>query len=36
MQAHLQMLNGQPDLQEIYTLLSQDIIKNQNTGNGDK
>jgi predicted short-subunit dehydrogenase-like oxidoreductase (DUF2520 family) len=36
MQAHLQMLNKQPDLQEIYTRLSQDIIKNQNTGNGDK
>jgi predicted short-subunit dehydrogenase-like oxidoreductase (DUF2520 family) len=36
MQAHLQMLNKQPDLQQIYTLLSQDIIKNQNGGNGDK
>ncbi|RYU86565.1 DUF2520 domain-containing protein [Mucilaginibacter terrigena] len=36
MQAHLQMLNAQPGLQEIYTRLSQDIIKNNNTGNGDK
>jgi predicted short-subunit dehydrogenase-like oxidoreductase (DUF2520 family) len=36
MEAHLQMLNGQPHLQQIYTLLSQDIIKNQNGGNGDK
>jgi 2Fe-2S ferredoxin len=34
MQAHLQMLNGQPGLQQIYTLLSQDIIKNQNTATG--
>ena len=34
MQKHLQMLNGSPKLQEIYTLLSQDIIKNHNTGNG--
>jgi predicted short-subunit dehydrogenase-like oxidoreductase (DUF2520 family) len=36
MQAHLQMLKKQPDLQEIYTRLSQDIIKNHNTGHGDK
>jgi predicted short-subunit dehydrogenase-like oxidoreductase (DUF2520 family) len=36
MQKHLQMLNNNPKLQEIYTLLSQDIIKNHNTGNGDK
>lgn len=36
MQAHLQMLNSQPNLQQLYTLLSQDIIKNQNSGNGDK
>ncbi|MFD0764218.1 Rossmann-like and DUF2520 domain-containing protein [Mucilaginibacter lutimaris] len=36
MQSHLQMLNDKPDLQEIYTRLSQDIIKNQNTRNGDK
>lgn len=36
MQKHLQMLNNNPKLQEIYSLLSQDIIKNCNTGNGDK
>ncbi|MBD1386398.1 DUF2520 domain-containing protein [Mucilaginibacter rigui] len=36
MQAHLQMLKKQPDLQEIYTRLSQDIIKNHNTRHGDK
>ncbi|MCO5934466.1 F420-dependent NADP oxidoreductase [Mucilaginibacter sp. RB4R14] len=36
MQTHLQMLNGKPDLQEIYTRLSQDIIKNQNTRNWNK
>jgi predicted short-subunit dehydrogenase-like oxidoreductase (DUF2520 family) len=36
MQKHLQMLNNNPKLQEIYTLLSQDIIKNYNAGNGDK
>jgi predicted short-subunit dehydrogenase-like oxidoreductase (DUF2520 family) len=36
MQAHLQMLSGEPALQDIYTLLSQDIIKNHNTGSGDK
>ncbi|WP_238395274.1 Rossmann-like and DUF2520 domain-containing protein [Mucilaginibacter sp. 14171R-50] len=36
MQGHLQMLNMQPNLQQIYTLISQDIIKNHNTGNGDK
>jgi predicted short-subunit dehydrogenase-like oxidoreductase (DUF2520 family) len=36
MDAHLQMLNGQPYLQEIYTLLSQGIIKNNNDGHGDK
>jgi predicted short-subunit dehydrogenase-like oxidoreductase (DUF2520 family) len=36
MQAHLQMLNARPALQDIYKLLSQDIIKNHNTGNGDK
>jgi len=28
MAAHLQMLEGQPQLQEMYTLLSQGIIKN--------
>jgi predicted short-subunit dehydrogenase-like oxidoreductase (DUF2520 family) len=36
MKAHLQMLNQQPNLQEIYKLLSQDIIKNHNSGNRDK
>jgi predicted short-subunit dehydrogenase-like oxidoreductase (DUF2520 family) len=36
MQKHLQMLNNNAKLQEIYTLLSQDIIKNYNAGNGDK
>lgn len=36
MQAHLQMLKKQPGLQEIYTRLSQDIIKNHNTRHGDK
>ncbi|OOQ61051.1 Rossmann-like and DUF2520 domain-containing protein [Mucilaginibacter pedocola] len=35
MQAHLQMLEGKEALQEIYLLLSQDIIKNSNAGNGD-
>ena len=33
-QAHLQMLDNEPELQEIYTLLSQGIIKNGNTDNG--
>jgi predicted short-subunit dehydrogenase-like oxidoreductase (DUF2520 family) len=36
MQAHLQMLDGKPGLQELYTLLSQDIIKNHNKPDGDK
>ncbi|WP_369829182.1 Rossmann-like and DUF2520 domain-containing protein [Mucilaginibacter sp. OK268] len=36
MDAHLQMLNGEAYLQEIYTLLSQGIIKNNNGGHGDK
>jgi predicted short-subunit dehydrogenase-like oxidoreductase (DUF2520 family) len=36
MNAHLQMLSNQPQLQEIYTLLSQGIIKNNNGGHGDK
>ena len=36
MHAHLQMLNHDPKLQEIYRLLSQGIIKNNNTTNGDK
>ncbi|MEO7215596.1 DUF2520 domain-containing protein [Mucilaginibacter sp.] len=35
MQAHLQMLDGKDELQQIYLLLSQDIIKNSNTGNRD-
>nr|WP_294945005.1 Rossmann-like and DUF2520 domain-containing protein [uncultured Mucilaginibacter sp.] len=35
MQAHLQMLDGKTELQEIYVSLSQDIIKNSNRGNGD-
>ncbi|MFA6085937.1 Rossmann-like and DUF2520 domain-containing protein [Mucilaginibacter sp.] len=35
-QKHLQMLKNEAKLQEIYSLLSQDIIKNHNTGNGDK
>jgi len=34
MQKHLQMLNNNPKLQEIYRLLSQDIIKNSNSTNG--
>jgi len=32
MAAHLQMLDNKPDFQAIYKLLSQDIIKNDNTG----
>ncbi len=36
MQAHLQMLDGQMDLQQMYMLLSQGIIKNNNGGGGDK
>lgn len=36
MQAHLQMLEGHEGLQQLYLLLSQDIIKNHNTGHGDK
>jgi predicted short-subunit dehydrogenase-like oxidoreductase (DUF2520 family) len=36
MDAHLQLLNNQPRLQEIYTLLSQGIIKNNNEPHGDK
>jgi len=36
MDAHLQMLKNEPYLQEIYTLLSQGIIKNNNGGYGDK
>lgn len=36
MNAHLQLLNHQPQLQEIYNLLSQGIIKNNNEGHGDK
>jgi len=34
MMAHLQMLNNEPALQEIYTLLSQAIIKNNNAKHG--
>ena len=34
MAAHLQMLNGKPGLTAIYELLSQDIIKNNNTEHG--
>jgi predicted short-subunit dehydrogenase-like oxidoreductase (DUF2520 family) len=33
MKKHLQMLSN-PKLQELYTLLSQDIIKNRNSNNG--
>ncbi|WP_454800743.1 Rossmann-like and DUF2520 domain-containing protein [Mucilaginibacter phyllosphaerae] len=36
MNTHLQMLQQQPRLQQIYTLLSQDIIKNHNKPNEDK
>ncbi|MBK0380934.1 Rossmann-like and DUF2520 domain-containing protein [Mucilaginibacter segetis] len=36
MQKHLQMLDNSPQLQELYRLLSQDIIKNTNGRNGDK
>jgi predicted short-subunit dehydrogenase-like oxidoreductase (DUF2520 family) len=36
MDAHLQLLSHQPQLQEIYLLLSQGIIKNNNEGHGDK
>jgi predicted short-subunit dehydrogenase-like oxidoreductase (DUF2520 family) len=36
MQAHLQMLDDHAGLQQLYQLLSQDIIKNHNTGHGDK
>jgi predicted short-subunit dehydrogenase-like oxidoreductase (DUF2520 family) len=36
MAAHLQMLEGQPHLQAMYTLLSQGIIKNNNGGHEDK
>jgi predicted short-subunit dehydrogenase-like oxidoreductase (DUF2520 family) len=34
MTAHLQMLNNEPQLKTIYTLLSQAIIKNDNAGHG--
>lgn len=34
MKAHLQMLNNEPDLKAIYSLLSQQIIKNNNAGPG--
>lgn len=36
MNKHLEMLADQPQLQQIYTLLSQGIIKNNNGGHGDK
>lgn len=36
MNAHMQLLSHQPQLQEIYNLLSQGIIKNNNEGHGDK
>lgn len=36
MQAHLEMLDGQPGLQQLYQLLSQDIIKNHNPAGADK
>jgi predicted short-subunit dehydrogenase-like oxidoreductase (DUF2520 family) len=36
MDAHLQMLDGQQQLQDMYTLLSQGIIKNNNGRGGDK
>ena len=32
MAAHLQMLSNEPDLKAIYSLLSQEIIKNDNAG----
>ncbi len=34
MAAHLQMLNNEPALKSIYTLLSQEIIKKDNAGHG--
>jgi predicted short-subunit dehydrogenase-like oxidoreductase (DUF2520 family) len=34
MAAHLQMLNNEPDLKAIYSLLSQEIIKKKNAGPG--
>ena len=34
MASHLQMLNDEPALKKIYTLLSQAIIKNENAGHG--
>jgi predicted short-subunit dehydrogenase-like oxidoreductase (DUF2520 family) len=36
MAAHLQMLNDEPSLKIIYNLLSQGIIKNDNTGHSHK
>lgn len=36
MDAHLQMLHNEPDLQAIYRLLSQEIIKNKDAGHGHK
>jgi hypothetical protein len=34
MAAHLEMLNNEPDLKVIYSLISQEIIKNNNAGHG--
>ncbi|TWR25294.1 DUF2520 domain-containing protein [Mucilaginibacter achroorhodeus] len=36
MAAHLQLLEQQPHLQDVYKMLSQDIIKNHNEVNGDR
>ncbi|RFZ94972.1 DUF2520 domain-containing protein [Mucilaginibacter conchicola] len=36
MAAHLQLLDKQPHLQDVYKMLSQDIIKNHNKVNGDR
>ena len=36
MATHLQMLNNEPDLALLYRLLSQQIIKNNNPGHGDR
>jgi predicted short-subunit dehydrogenase-like oxidoreductase (DUF2520 family) len=36
MAAHLQLLQHEPQMQQIYTLLSQGIIKNNIDGHGDK
>jgi predicted short-subunit dehydrogenase-like oxidoreductase (DUF2520 family) len=36
MEKHLQMLHNEPQLQAVYNMLSQGIIKNNNKTNGDK